>query len=281
MELHVTKIDQEPLLGVQIQLGRIVKETPFTFDQVMHAFETLRPKFYTDTQTVESVARLALITMRAGEQDIDRAAEVVAELAEDVDRDNPPVDPRPGPGEMLAKVIEMHPAPPESQARKKRLPPGTIRVEGGQKSPVKFAPEQEPGVVDPEAVKMVAEGKARYHLDTLTELAAESNAAIRFEMQRDDVAEAWKNLQPVLQAEVDRMVQTMMLPASMAPTVERSGYAQAKLHEEMRRAHAYGATSPRVDASKRDTSRGCRSAGCRTLGACLCDCKRCRSECRK
>lgn len=272
-------------------LERVTRETPFSHAQISRAFATLRPKFYTDAQALESVARLALITLRAGEQDIDVAAEVIAELAQDVDRDAPPaVDVAPG------NVIALHPEPPASQARRRRalpherkLPHGTIRVEGGQRTPFVLPPEQQHGVPDPKVGAMVAEGKARYHLDTLGELARESESALRLELQAHDVAESWKALEPVLQAEVDRLVTSIGLTPGDVK-IENSGVAQAKAHEEMREKmlrddvrRIYGpgavATSTRVDASEVVPITGCRSAGCRTLGRCLCDCKKCRVAC--
>lgn len=120
---------------------------------------------------------------------------------------------------------------------------GSVVVRGGEGS--RLAPMRElDGTPDPEIARMVGEGAARYHLETLRQLA-------------DDDQE--------------------LLAERVAPPPMPPGSTAFQFHATAAVAAGDFAATPRRRTT--NAERPCRSAACRTLIDCLCTCRCCRKGC--
>ncbi len=120
---------------------------------------------------------------------------------------------------------------------------GSVVVRGGEGS--RLAPMRElDGTPDPEIARMVGEGAARYHLETLRQLADDDQKLL------------------------GEQVAPRMPPRSTALQVHGTAAVVA--------AGDFAATPRR---RTKDAEQPCRSAACRTLIDCLCTCRRCRKGC--
>lgn len=78
------------------------------------------------------------------------------------------------------------------------FPSNSIRVEGGTGPRLPPAQREPDGTPDPEVVRMLGEGAARYHLETLRALDAESRGP------RAETAETTGSVDPPSRAHADR-----------------------------------------------------------------------------
>ncbi len=127
------------------------------------------------------------------------------------------------------------------------------------------------GRPDPSAVAAVAEGRIRYHLDTLAALEADSYAEGEEEVASDEAAT------PVVGVVGSSAMSLLVLAAcgGLLPV----GTDRVKQTEARRRAREAARRPVPMPAHLDAKVGGCGAAGCTPLDKCLCTCRRCRANC--
>lgn len=233
------------------EIDRISEASGVGVEDLAQAFLTIRPEMSSDENALEALA-------------------AVARQCKDLEKTAP---------ELATMLVHASKKPEGHQPTGRILVPVErgIVVPGGFRG-VALPPEKDltSGEVDPEAARLVGEGKSRYHLETLAELEAESHQPPA-PMRRPGGAMLLLSAAAMMMAcSNDGGMPELDEDAPAPPPAPRAPGVQTRRAPPSAKA----ATRPVAPATEgAEKKPGCRSAGCRTLKDCLCACGDCEVDC--
>jgi hypothetical protein len=166
--------------------------------------------------------------------------------------------------DMLREIAKRNPAPIH--------PPNSITLHGGEGPRLPTEDETLNGTPNPALADQIAVGKTRYHLDTLTQLEAESH------LPPDEDADSCPSSPTPESRKRQLGAAASMLTIAACGGLLPVGVDRRKALDEAR-AKARRPLQQGPQFKVKDARAGCGSAGCRALDKCLCTCRQCREAC--